>query len=467
MKLFMDEDFLLSGQMAKTLFFNYANAMPILDYHCHISPFEIYSNRKFANLTEIWLEADHYKWRLMRANGVAEDFITGDAPPFEKFKAFAATLPRCIGNPMYSWAHLELQRYFGCTITLNPGTAPEIWEFCNWQLETDPQLSARGIISRSNVAAIITTDDPTDTLEWHLKIKEDDSFACKVLPAWRPDRALQIQQEGFAEYLQKLAAAAETPINSYASLKSALNNRLAHFAAAGCRAADHGIEAVEYAPATEDELETIFKTRLAGKSLEAYEVLQYRCGLLTYLGQQYARLGWVMEIHFGVLRNVNSKAYISLGPDTGYDCINPAPGMNGLSKFLNQLEIEDSLPKTLLFSLKPEDNACINTLAGCFQQAGVKGKVQQGSAWWFNDTRHGMQEQLRSFAATGVLANFVGMLTDSRSFLSYTRHEYFRRILCNMLGELVDNGEYPADLNLLGPMVKDICYHNAATFFNC
>ena len=465
MQPFMGTDFLLQSETAKLLFHQHAAHMPVVDYHCHINPQEIYENKAFTDLADAWLSGDHYKWRLMRACGVPEAFITGDAPGIEKFKAFARILPRAIGNPVYHWAHLELQRYFDCSTPLNESTAHAIWEHCGKRLQEDAGLRVRGIIKQSGVTTIVTTDDPVDTLEWHLKLRQDATFATQVLPAWRPDKAMCIEAEGFAAYIAALSQAADAPVKDFTSLKKALSLRMDHFAACGCKASDHGIGTVEYAPASEETVNAILKSALAGTMLSQGDVHRFQYALMLFLGQEYARRSWVMEIHFGAERNVNTVMKNRLGPDTGYDVISPKPSMNGLSALLDALHSEGSLPNTLLFSLNPNDNATINTLAGSFAQEGVAGKVQQGSAWWFNDTLAGMRQQMASFAETGALANFIGMLTDSRSFLSYTRHEYFRRILCNLLGTWVENGEYAADMPVLGTMVEDICYRNAMRYF--
>ncbi|MFV0411836.1 MAG: glucuronate isomerase [Oscillospiraceae bacterium] len=465
MKPFMDEDFLLASETAQTLYHSYAAKMPIIDYHCHINPQQIFENHKFADLAEAWLGGDHYKWRLMRSVGTDEKYVTGSATGWEKFYAFAQTLEKCIGNPVYHWAHLELKRYFGCSLPLNTKTAREIWDLCNEKLQNDPALQVRGIIEASRVTTVVTTDDPIDSLEWHEKLRQDQSFATKVLPAWRPDKAVNINQPGFVAYVEALSAAAGLAIADMKGLQSALAARMQHFANHGCKASDHGISGVAYAPASAEAGDDIFKKRLAGEEVTAQEIAIYQYALMLFLGREYARLGWVMELHFGAQRSINSKMLEALGPDTGYDTIDPVPRMPGLAEFLNRLNAEDLLPKTLIFSLEPADNAVINSLVGAFQQSGIGGKVQQGSAWWFNDTKTGMVEQITSFANFAPLGNFVGMLTDSRSFLSYTRHEYFRRILCNLLGGWVENGEYPADLAGLGALVQDISYNNAITYF--
>lgn len=467
MQPFMGTDFLLGSETAKRLYHDHASKMPVMDYHCHINPQEIYEDKAFTDLAEAWLGGDHYKWRLMRACGVPEELVTGDAPGIEKFNAFAGILPRSIGNPVHHWAHLELRRYFDCDTPLNADTAQAIWDHCNKRLREDPGLRVRGIISRSRVTTIVTTDDPVDSLVWHGKLRQDESFATKVLPAFRPDKAIRIDQQGFPAYIAALSEAAGIRVESFASLQSALSLRMDHFAAHGCRASDHGIDAVAYASATGEEVDAILRRALAGETPDREDAQRFGYALLLFLGREYARRGWVMELHLAAERNVNTKMWRHLGPDTGYDAISPRPSMNGLSALLDTLHSEDLLPKTLLFSLNPNDDAALNTLAGGFAQAGIPGKVQQGSAWWFNDSITGMRRQMTCFANTGVLANFIGMLTDSRSFLSYARHEYFRRILCDLLGSWVESGEYPDDVSALGAMVEDICYHNAMRYFDC
>lgn len=465
MSEFMGRDFLLESETAKRLYHTHAAGMPVVDYHCHISPREIYENHRFADLAEAWLGGDHYKWRLMRAAGVEERCVTGDASGWEKFSAFAAVLPRAAGNPVYHWAHLELQRYFDCYTPLSPATAQEIWQHCNRLLQTEDSLRVRGVIRRSNVTALCTTDDPVDSLEWHQKLREDGDFAVQVYPAFRTDKVLNVEKAGFAAYAAALGQAAGTPVADLAALKTALCARMDHFAAMGCRASDQGVDAVSGPAATVEQAGQTLAAALAGQPVPQAEADAYRAHLLDFLGEEYAKRGWVMEVHFGAMRNVNGQGFAALGPDTGYDCISPAPGMGGLAALLNGLDARGALPKTLVFSLNPADNAAINTLAGCFQQAGVAGRVQQGAAWWFNDTLPGMTDQMTSFASLQPLGNFVGMLTDSRSFFSYTRHEYFRRILCNLLGGWVQRGLYPADMDTLGAMVRDISYNNAAGFF--
>ena len=464
MKPFMDENFLLSNETAKTLYHNYAKQVPIIDYHCHINPQEIAEDRQFDTITQVWLGGDHYKWRQMRTNGVDEKFITGDSTDYEKFEKWAATLQKAIGNPLYHWSHLELQRYFNYDKPLSPATAPEVWEVCNKKL-AESSMSVRNLIRQSNVETICTTDDPVDTLEWHKKIAEDETFEVKVLPAWRPDKAMNLEKPEYLDYLAKLADVSGVKIDSFASLCEALKVRMDFFASMGCCVSDHALEYVMYKPATAEEIEAIFAKRLAGTAPTALEELQFKTAFMNFVGKEYHRLGWVMQLHYGTKRDNNVFRYNQLGPDTGYDCINTYSSSAEMAAFLNSLNATDQLPKTIIYSLNPVDNAAIGTVLGCFQDSSCVGKIQQGSAWWFNDHKTGMTEQMTSLANLSLLANFVGMLTDSRSFLSYTRHEYFRRILCNLVGTWVENGEYPNDMEFLGKMVQDISYYNTKTYF--
>ncbi len=465
MKPFMDKDFLLSTPTAVELFHNYADTMPIIDYHCHINPREIAEDRKFENITQVWLGGDHYKWRLMRSAGVDEKYITGDASDKEKFFKWAEVLGKAIGNPLFHWSHLELQRFFDYHGVLNADTAEEVWTLCNEKLAS-PDMSVRNLIRKSNVDIICTTDDPVDTLEWHKLLAEDTSFETKVYPAWRPDKAMNIEKPDFLDYISKLSEVSGVEINTFADLKKALVNRMAFFNDMKCCVSDHALEYVYYAPATESEIERIFSKKKGGEELTALEIKQYKTMFMLFCGREYHRLGWVMQLHYGAKRDNNTPRYEKLGPDTGYDCINNYAPSSEMADFLNALEINSVLPKTIIYSLNPNDNQAIDTILGCFQGTEAVGKIQHGSAWWFNDNKTGMNDQLISLGNLGYLAGFVGMLTDSRSFLSYPRHEYFRRILCNLFGELVENGEYPADMKTLGGIVSDISYNNAKNYFN-
>ena len=464
MKAFMDKDFLLETETAQKLYHEYAAKMPILDYHCHINPQEIAEDRKFENITQVWLGGDHYKWRQMRSNGVEEKYITGDASDREKFQKWAETLEKAIGNPLYHWSHLELQRYFGYYGALNGETAEEVWNLCNAKLQEDG-MSARNLIRQSNVTLVCTTDDPVDSLEWHEKIAADESFEVRVLPAWRPDKAMNLEKTDYLEYLKKLEVVSGVKIDSFASLIEALRIRMDYFAEHGCSVSDHGLEYVMYAPASEEEIEAIFAKRLRGEAVSRADELQFKTAYMVALGREYHKKNWVMQLHYGVKRDNNGMIFGKLGPDAGIDCINNYAPSSEMADYLNALAITDELPKTILYSLNPTDNATIGTILGCFQSEEARGKIQQGSAWWFNDNKQGMIEQMTSLANLGLLGNFIGMLTDSRSFLSYTRHEYFRRIMCNLIGGWVENGEYPADEKVLGRMVQDISYNNAVRYF--
>ncbi len=465
MKAFLDQEFLLSTPTASRLYHDYAEEAPIVDYHCHINPQEIAENRQFENITQVWLGGDHYKWRLMRSNGVEEHYITGEASPRDKFQKWAETLSKAIGNPLYHWSHLELRRYFGYEGVLNGDTAEEVWNLCNQKLQT-PDLSVRGIISQSKVRLICTTDDPADDLHWHQVLKADSSFDTKVLPAWRPDKAMNLEAPTYLDYLSQLSAASGIDITDFASLKAALLKRMDYFQENGCCLSDHALNYIYYAPACEDTVSHILSKRLQGQALEETEILQFKTAFMQFVAREYHRRNWVMQLHFGCKRNNNGLMFHRLGADTGYDCIdNYAPSATA-ADFLNSLVSTDQLPKTILYSLNPNDNAYIGTLLGCFQDSGAAGKLQQGSAWWFNDHKEGMLAQMTSLANLGMLANFVGMLTDSRSFLSYTRHEYFRRLVCDLIGGWVEGGEYPKDDKTLEEIIKGISYNNAVQYFN-
>ena len=464
MKAFMDSEFLLSTDTAQELFHTYAEKTPILDYHCHINPQEIAEDRQFENITQVWLGGDHYKWRQMRSNGVDEYYITGGASDREKFQKWAETLDKAIGNPLFHWSHLELQRYFGYHGVLGADTAEEVWNLCNEKLK-QPEMSVRNLIRQSGVTLICTTDDPADDLKWHKVIAADDSFDVQVLPAWRPDKAMNLEKPEYLEYLATLGEAAEMKIASFADLKEALNKRMAFFDSMGCRASDHALEYVMYVPASEEEIEAIFAKRLAGETITREDELKFKTAFMLAVGAEYARLGWAMQLHYGCKRDNNTGMYNKLGPDTGYDCINNYAPSSQTADFLNALNETGKLPKTIIYSLNPNDDEAIGTILGCFQNSDAVGKIQQGSAWWFNDNKTGMMKQMTSLANLGLLGNFIGMLTDSRSFLSYTRHEYFRRVMCELLGSWVENGEYPNDQKALEKIVKGICYNNAVKYF--
>lgn len=475
MKAFMDKDFLLETDTAKHLYHDYAAKMPLVDYHCHISPKEIYEDRRFDNLVQVWLGGenpdgtyfgDHYKWRLMRSNGVDEDYVTGKKPDFERFMKFAETLEMAIGNPMYHWCNLELHQFFGVTEPLTLESAPRIWEHCNKMLQEDPDMTARGLIRKSNVAFIGTTDDPIDTLEWHEKIAADPTIDVVVGPSFRPDKAINIHKEGWKEYMQKLAASVgKESLPTMQDVLDALVERLEFFKAHGCKASDHGLDYVPFVNYTVEQADAVYQKALRGEALTTEEIDGYQTVILLCLGKAYHRLDIAMQLHYSCLRNNNERIFRIMGPDTGVDSIAQNTCGGAIAQFLSALDLEGKCPKTILYSLNPADNAQLGTLIGCFQGTEVPGKIQHGSAWWFNDTKHGMEDQMRTLASLGLLGNFIGMLTDSRSFLSYARHDYFRRIMCNMIGNWVENGEYPNHEASLKKIVEGISFNNAKRYF--
>jgi glucuronate isomerase len=464
MKKFMDENFLLSNDTAINLYNNFAKDMPIIDYHCHLNPKEIFENKQFKNITEAWLYGDHYKWRVMRAYGIEEKYITGYASDYEKFIAWAKVLPMTIGNPLYHWTHLELQRFFGVYEVLNEKTAPAIWEKVN-KLLAKEEFRALGLIEKSKVKVICTTDDPIDSLEYHIKLRESKDFNVKVLPTFRPDKAVNIEKSDFIQWIEKLGQVSDKKISNYSEFLEALENRAKFYNSVGCKVSDHGLDYMPYRECSMEEASKIFHKALNGKTISLEEIEKYKTFTLKFFGTIYSKLGWVMQLHTNVVRNSNTRMFKTIGPDTGFDSINDYEVSNQLSRFLNSLDVDNSLPKTILYTLNPKDNYVLATTMGCFQGEGVKGKIQLGSAWWFLDNKDGMIEQMKTLANVGLLSCFVGMLTDSRSFLSYTRHEYFRRILCNLLGEWVEDGEVPEDMEHLGAIVKDICYFNSKEYF--
>lgn len=466
MNQFLTDNFLLNTETARRIYFNFAEKMPIIDYHCHVSPKEIWEDKRFSNITELWLAGDHYKWRLMRSDGIDEYYITGEADPYEKFCKFASVLPKAIGNPMYHWCHLELKNYFGYNGILCADTAKEVWELTKKMLDGSDELSVRGIIKKSGVAFIGTTDDPVDSLEYHKLIANDDTFDTIVAPTFRPDKALNIDKAGWKEYIYTLSSVSGVEITDLVSLKKALLMRMDHFENNGCRASDHGLDYMVYENASDGEIDAIVKKGLEGNKVSVCEADALKTGLLAFCADEYKKRGWVMQLHYNCQRNPNTKMFAILGADTGFDCIGKdSYGTKKLAMLLDRMNSSDALPKTIIYSLDPTDNAAIDTLIGAFQSSEVCGKIQHGSAWWFNDNKAGMREQMISLANLSLLGNFVGMLTDSRSFLSYTRHEYFRRILCSLIGEWVEGGEYPSDISALGKVVEDICYNNAKKYF--
>lgn len=464
MKAFMDENFLLQNKTAEVLYHEYAKDMPIIDYHCHLPPQEIGNDHRFANMTKIWLDGDHYKWRAMRALGVNEKYCTGNASDYEKFEKWACTVPYTLRNPLYHWTHMELRRPFGVTKLLNPGTAREIYDETTAMLNT-PEYSARGIMRRMNVELVCTTDDPIDNLEHHIKAR-NDGFEVKVLPTWRPDKAMMVENvETFNEYLTKLEEVSNASIASFDDFLGALQARHNYFHSQGCRLSDHGIETIIAEEYTDKEIKEIFvKVRLKNE-LTHEEVLKFKSAMLYHFAIMDHDKGWVQQFHLGALRNNSSRMFKSLGPDKGFDSIGDFEVAKPLSRFLDRLDSTNQLAKTILYNLNPRDNELLATMAGNFNDGSVAGKMQFGSGWWFLDQKDGMQKQMNALSSLGLLSQFVGMLTDSRSFLSYPRHDYFRRILCNLLGTDIENGEIPNDMGLVGGMVKDICYNNAKKYF--
>ncbi len=464
--VFITPDFLLQTRTARRLYHDFAEDLPIVDYHCHLPPRQVAEDHRFANLTQIWLYGDHYKWRAMRSNGVAERFCTGEATDWEKFQKWAETVPMTLGNPLYHWTHLELKRPFGISDRLlNPATARGIWEECNARLATPP-FSCRGIMRQMKVVLVCTTDDPVDSLEHHRALAADSAFKIQVLPTWRPDKGMAVENPtAFRAWVEALEKAAGMAIRSFDDYRAALRRRHEFFHQAGCRLSDHGIETAYAEDCTEREAGAIFRKARAGKALTPAEVLKFKSAMLYEFGVMDAERGWTQQFHFGALRNNNTRLMQKLGPDTGFDSIGDFPLGPALARLLDRLDRNDRLARTILYNLNPADNELIGTMIGCFQDGTVPGKMQFGSAWWFLDQKSGMEAQLRALGNLGLLSRFVGMLTDSRSFLSYTRHEYFRRILCNMLGNDIEQGLAPKDMKLVGGMVKDICYGNAARFF--
>ncbi len=462
-KHFIHDDFLLTNEVSKKLYHNYAKNLPIIDYHCHLDPKEIFEDKKFRNLFEAWLSGDHYKWRLMRANGVSEDFITGDQPEFEKFMKWAEVVPLLIGNPLYHWTHFELRNFFGIHELLSPKTAASIYETVNKKLET---LTARKLVEMSNVEVIGTTDDPVDSLEWHKKLAADDTFKTKVLPAFRPDKAVNIELSWFNDWVNKLASVVGYELNTLADFEKALAERVAYFHENGCRLSDHALDVVVYGDADAEEVSKTFAKARNNEALTKEEIASYKAHLMVFFGQQYHKYGWVQQYHIGAHRNLNTRRLNTLGPDTGFDAINDGLIAIPLAKLLDRLDGTDQLPKTILYTLNPRDFEVAITTMQAFQGDGIPGKIQFGSAWWFLDTIDGMTRQIKALGNNGLLARFVGMLTDSRSFLSYPRHEYFRRLLCNIIGEEVEKGLFPNDEDILSQIVEGISYRNAKDYFN-
>lgn len=465
MKPFMSEDFLLSNETAKVLFQDYGKKRPIIDFHNHLSAKEIYEDTCYETLTDVWLGGDHYKWRAMRAFGISEEMITGKCDPYERFLAWADTIQNAIGNPLYHWTHLELQRYFGVTTPLNKETAKEIWDICNAKLQTK-KYSIRNLLKMQKVKVLCTTDDPIDSLEYHKKLREEN-FEIQVIPTFRPDKAVAIEKQGFKQYIEALGRAANIKIQTVADLLGALKVRLAYFIETGCRVSDHSIENTFYVETSVDEVDNILKIALSGGQLSEEECAKYHGYILSELGREYARQNIVMQLHIGALRNNNVRLFEKIGADAGVDGVTDMNYASQLSKLLDSMDSVNELPKTILYNLNEKDFHMLSVLIGNFQSNddGIRGKIQLGSAWWFLDNKAGMEKHLETLANAGLISTFVGMLTDSRSFLSFPRHEYFRRILCNKIGQYVENGEYPEDIAFLGKMIENICYYNAKDYF--
>ncbi len=465
MKPFLDENFLLQTETAQKLYHEYAAQMPIFDYHCHINPKDIAEDRRFKTITEIWLAGDHYKWRAMRTNGIAEKYCTGDASDWEKFEKWAETVPYTLRNPLFHWTHLELKKFFGITEVLSPKNALEIYEACNTKLQS-PEYSCRNIIRMANVHTICTTDDPVDSLEFHRQIKAS-GFEVAVLPAWRPDKAMAVEDPiSYNQYINRLAEVAEMEINSFDDLMIALNKRHRYFHENGCRLSDHGLDTAYAEEYTAEEIDGLFLKIRSGFRLSIKSIEKFKSCMLYEFGRMDHLQGWTQQYHIGALRNNNTRLFNQAGPDTGFDSIGDKSVADHLSKLLNRLDLQNKLTKTILYNLNPRDNELYATMIGNFQDGIVAGKIQWGSGWWFLDQKDGMEKQINALSNLGLLSRFVGMLTDSRSFLSYTRHEYFRRTLCNILGNDVENGEIPNDLELLGAIVENISFNNAKNYFN-
>ena len=461
MPTFIHDDFLLQTRTARRLYHEYAKPEPILDYHCHLPPKDLAENRRFANLFEIWLEGDHYKWRAMRWNGVPERFITGDATPFEKFQAWASTVPHTLRNPLFHWTHLELSRYFGITELLNADSAQRIWDQANEQL---PGLSTQSILGKFRVTNVCTTDDPADDLAHHIALAKS-GIATKVLPTFRPDKALAVHQPGaFNAWVTKLSEITGREIRNVESLLEAIKSRRDFFHSIGCRLSDHGPDRIHCEPCTEREARAIFNAVQFGRAASPGEHAGWSAFIMLFLGKLYAESGWTMQLHLGALRNNNTRLLRTLGPDTGFDSIGDNMHTNGLAGFLDKLDDENALPRTILYNLNPADNYAFTTMAGNFQDGTIAAKVQIGSGWWFLDQKEGMEWQLNALSNLGLLSRFIGMVTDSRSFMSYPRHEYFRRVLCNLLGSDIESGELPDDEALIAPMIRNICHGNAKEY---
>ena len=462
---FINDNFILRNETARKLYHEHAEKLPIIDFHNHLNPQEIYEDKTYENLTEVWLGGDHYKWRAMRANGVSEKLITGSGDDYDKYLAYADTIESAFGNPLYHWTHLELKRYFDIDETLDSESAEEIWNKTSEKLK-DPDFTVQNLLRKQKVEVLCTTDDPADDLIWHKKIKESVNDI-KVIPSFRPGNAIDIEKDSFVAYMKRLGEAAGIEITCFDDLLRALSIRLEYFMEMGCRVTDHSLECDFYRQTDRSEIDRIFRKKLAGEEISLEEAASYRGGLVTQLGMIYHDKGLVMQLHIGALRNTSERMFEKIGADTGYDCLNDFNYAVQLAGLLNEMDKEDRLPRTILYALNPKDMPMLAAMAGNFQgnEEGIKSKVQLGSAWWFQDHMNGMRNQHEALSDVGLLSGFIGMLTDSRSFLSFPRHEYFRRILCDMVGEKVEAGEFPADMDLLGKMIEDICYYNAKRYF--
>ena len=466
MKPFIHEDFLLQSETAKHLYHNFAKSLPIIDYHCHLDPKMVAEDHQFSSITELWLGGDHYKWRALRANGVAEKYITGDASDWEKFQKWAETIPYAMRNPLYHWTHLELKTCFGIDKVLNPDTAKEIFDECNAKLQL-PEYSAKNLMRRYKVEVVCTTDDPIDSLEYHKQIKES-GFEIKVLPTWRPDKAMAVESaSAFKTYIDTLSSVSGIKINSFKEIIDALLVRHKYFEELGCRLSDHGMEEFYAEDYTEAEIEAIFSKVYGGTELNEAEIKKFKSAMLVEFGKMDADTGWTQQFHYGVIRNNNTKMFKAIGPDTGFDSISQVITAKNMVKYFDTLNSMDKLTKTIVYNLNPSDNTMLATMIGNFQDGSVPGKMQFGAGWWFLDQKDGMEQQMNALSLQGLLSRFVGMLTDSRSFVSYARHEYFRRIMCNLIATDVEKGEIPAsEMSRIEQMVADISYYNAKNYFN-